>query len=245
MQFSDDLFLGPAVAGGSFQSDGPSPMTVGVGPMGRIYVFDVVPATLDADGLAVAQALLAAGNLVLTAGPAVTTTVDAFGTTRYILDTPRNVTITSSDAGDTTQTATVTGYDAYGQLMTEEIDFNGAATVPGTKAFKQVVSIAVDDALAGNGSAGFADVLGLPVRVTDAGYIVHAGWAGALAADAGTFVAADTTDPATSTTGDVRGTYTPSSAANGSRRLVMAIAVPALGSGPNATRTGAFGVDQA
>ena len=53
------------------------------------------------------------------------------------------------------------------------------------------------------------------------------------------------TNPATSTTGDVRGTYIPSSATNGSRRLVMAIAMPGIAVGPNSTRTGALGVTQA
>lgn len=244
-QYSEDIFLGPAKAGGSFQSSGPSPMTVGVGPMGRVFVFDVVPLVLQLLGLAAAQAVGAAGNLTLTAGTGVTTTVDALGVTRYVLDTPRNVTITSSDAGDTTQTATVYGYDVYGQAMTEDIAFNGAATIQGKKAFKSVYRIAISAALTGNGSAGYGDVLGLPVRVIDAGYIVHVGWASALAADAGTFVAAVTTDPATSSTGDVRGTYVPSSATDGSRRLVMTIAVPAIGSGPDATRIGAFGVTQA
>jgi hypothetical protein len=50
---------------------------------------------------------------------------------------------------------------------------------------------------------------------------------------------------ATSTTGDVRGTYVPSSATNGIKRLVVVIALPGIATGPNATRTGALGVTQA
>lgn len=243
MQISDDLYLGPVDRGGAV-SDGPSPMERGVGPMGRVYVFDVVPLTLQTSGLATAQAVAGAGNLTLTAGTGVTTS-SSNGETRYVLDTPRCITIDSSGAGDTTQTATVYGYDVYGQAMTETIAFNGVTEVSGTKAFKSVTRIAVSAALAGNANAGFNDKLGLPVRVTDAGYIISAKWAGTLADDAGTFAAADTTSPATATTDDVRGTYTPSSAANGSRRLVMAIAIPAIGCGPNATRVGALGVTQA
>lgn len=244
-QFGDDIFLGQAFAPGPTVSGNPAPMERGVGPMGRVYIFDVVPATLDVDGLAVAQAVAAPGNLVLTAGPAVTATVDLSGVTRYVLDTPRCITIDSTGAGDTTQTALVRGYDVYGQAMSELIAFNGTTAVAGQKAFKSVVSIAISAALAGNGFAGFSDVLGLPVRVTNAGYIVSAKWDNTLADNAGTFAAADTTSPATTTTNDVRGTYLPSSAADGSKRLVMCIAVPALGCGPNATRIGAFGVDQA
>lgn len=244
-QFSEDIYLGPAFAGNGAVSPGPSPQSVGVGPLGRMFVFDVVPVALQATGLATAQAVAGAGNLTLTAGTGVTTLVDDSGTTRYVLDTPRNVTIVSSNAANTTQTALISGYDVYGQLMSQLLTFNGTTTVSGTKAFKSVIRIAISAAITGTASAGFGDILGIPVRVTDAGYIVNVKWAGVLAADAGTFVAAVLTDPATTTTGDVRGTYLPSSATNGSRRLVMAIAVPAIGCGPNATRIGAFGVTQA
>lgn len=239
MQISDDLFLGPAYAGGAV-SAGPSPMELGVGPMGRIYVFDVVPRTLQTSGLATAQAVGAAGDLTLTAGTGVTLTDG-----RYVLDTPRCLSIDSSGAGDTTQTATFYGYDLYGQAMSEAVALNGVTEVYTKKAFKSVTRIAISAATAGNINAGFTDTLGLPVRVTNAGYIVSAKWNNTLADDAGTFTAADTTSPATTTTDDVRGTFLPSSAADGSKRLVMAIAVPAIGCGPNATRVGAFGVTQA
>lgn len=241
-QFSDDLYLGPVIRGGAV-SDGPSPMDIGIGPLGRVYIFDVVPLTLQASGLATAQAVAAAGNLTLTAGTGVTTSV-VNGETRYVLDTPRAVTIDSSDAGDTTQTATVFGYDLYGQPMSEAIAFNGTTEVSGTKAFKSVTRIAISAALAGNANAGFNDKLGLPIRVTNAVYIIAVKWASTLADDAGTFAAADVTSPATTTTDDVRGTYIPSSAADGSKRLMVAIAVPAIACGPNATRVGALGVTQ-
>ena len=51
------------------------------------------------------------------------------------------------------------------------------------------------------------------------------------------------TTPST-TTGDVRGTYVPSSACDGTKRLVMGVLLPALAVGPNATRAGALGVNQ-
>jgi hypothetical protein len=241
--FNDDIFLGPVIRGGAL-SDGPSPMDRGIGPMGRVYVFDVVPLTLQTSGLATAQAVATAKNLTLTAGTGVTAVVDAFGTTRYVLDTPRTVSIDSANAGDTTQTATVFGYDQYDQPMSEAVSLNGVTEVYTKKAFKSVTRIAISAATAGNINAGFTDTLGLPVRVTNAGYIVSVKWNNTLAADAGTFVAADTTSPATTTTDDVRGTFVPSSAADGSKRLVMAIALPALAVGPNATRVGALGVDQ-
>lgn len=243
-RFGDDIFLGSAYGPNPADSN-PAPMEQGVGPMGRVYVFDVVPLTLQTSGLAVAQAVAGAANLTLTAGTGVTAVVDATGTTRYVLDTPRCVTIDSANAGDTTQTATVYGYDFYGAPMSSAVALNGATEVVTTKAFKSVTRIAISAATAGNINAGFNDRLGLPVRVVDVGYVTSVKWASTLAADAGTFVAAVTTDPATVSTGDVRGLYTPSSAANGTRRLVMTIAMPALAVGPQATRAGAFGVTQA
>lgn len=243
-QFSDDIFLGPAVAGGSFVSDGPSPMTVGVGPMGRTYVFDVVPLTLQAAGLATSQNPGSGASFTLTAGTGVTTSV-VNGQTRYVLDVPRCVTITA--AGANTATYTISGYDQYGYAMTQTVAAPSTSTVATTKAFKSIVSVTNANATAGtNGlTVGFNDKLGLPVRVTDAGYVISVKWDATLADDTGTFVAADTTSPATASTTDVRGCYTPSSAADGSKRLVMAIAIPALGSGPSATRVGAYGVTQA
>jgi hypothetical protein len=93
-------------------------------------------------------------------------------------------------------------------------------------------------------TVGTTDILGSPVRILDLGYIVHAGYNNTLADNAGTAVAA-VTATATTTTGDVRGTFVPASATDGIKRLVMTIALPAIAVGPNATRTGAFGVTQA
>jgi hypothetical protein len=86
------------------------------------------------------------------------------------------------------------------------------------------------------------DSFGLPYRVTDAGYLLRTGWAGAVADNAGTFTAADTAT-ATASTGDVRGTFLPAtSASNGTRRLVIGIGLTAIAAGPDATQVGAIGV---
>lgn len=244
-QFSDDLFLGSAFVGGSNLSGGPSPMSLGVGPLGRVYIWDVVPLTLQTAGLASSQNPSSGGSFALTAGTGVTSRVRSDGTTEYVLDVPRCVTITA--AGANTATYTVTGYDVYGQRMTATVAAPSTSTVATTKAFKTVISITNANATAGtNGlTCGFNDKLGIPLRVTDAGYVVAVKWNNTLADNAGTFVAADTTSPATASTTDVRGCYTPSSAADGSKRLVMCIALPALAAGPDATRVGAVGVTQA
>lgn len=244
-RFGDDIFLGNAFAPNPSGDGNPAPMEAGVGPMGRVYIFDVVPLTLQTNGLATSQNPGSGASFTLTAGTGVTSRVRADGTTEYVLDVPRCVTITA--AGANTATYRVSGYDQYGQPMTQDLAAPSTSTVATTKAFKTVVSVTNRNATAGtNGlTVGFNDKLGLPVRVTDVGYITSVKWSATLAQDAGTFVAADTTDPATASTTDVRGCYTPSSASNGSRRLVMTIALPALAVGPNATRVGAFGVTQA
>lgn len=220
----------------------PSPMSTGVGPLGRVYVWDTIPQTLQTANVAASQAPAAAGALTLTAGTSAKSVVRSDGTTVIQLDVPRALQVNSST---TARAFTINGWDYYGQPMSEVITVATAGTaVSGKKAWFQISSVTI----AGSATAvtvGTTDILGLPIRAIDAGYIVHPGWANTITDDAGTFVAADTTNPATSTTGDVRGTYKPSSASNGSNRLVMTIAVAGIAAGPNATRTGALGVTQA
>jgi len=232
-------------AAGNYGLQDPSPMEVGVGPLGREYVWDVIPQTLQAANIAASQTPASAGALTLTAGTSAKSVVRTDGTTVIQLDTPRAVSIFLTTGG-TPRTYTVSGYDYYGQAMTENILTVANATTSGNKAFYQVSSVSTT----GGGSTtavtvGTTDKLGLPLRAYDAGYIVRAGWNNTLANDAGTFTAADLTTPATSITGDVRGTYVPSSATNGIKRLVVVIALPGIAAGPNATRTGALGVTQA
>jgi hypothetical protein len=92
-------------------------------------------------------------------------------------------------------------------------------------------------------TVGTTQLLGLPVRVTNGVYLSHVGWNTGFAIDTGSLVAADTAT-ATTTTGDVRGTFSPSTAPDGIKRLILGILLPAIAIGPNATRIGAFGVNQ-
>jgi hypothetical protein len=236
-QFSDDLWIGVAPGPQLNSYAGPGAVFAGVGPLGRVYIFDIVPAAKSATAVCAAQAVAAAGNATIN-GASATGGVATF-------DYARTVNVDSTDAGDTTQTVTVTGTDYWGQAQTETIALNGTTLVAGQKSFKTITAAAVSALLTGNLTVGNEDVFGLPYRVTDAGYLLRTGWAGAVANDAGTFAAADTTSPATATTNDVRGTYAPSSAADGSRRLVLALGLTGLQAGPNATQTGAVGVTPA
>lgn len=239
-QQSDDLWMGTATGPqtNSWATSGnPGVIGQGVGPLGRTYIFDIVPVALSATAVCAAQAIAGAANATINGASA------SGGVATF--DVARNVSIVSSSASDTTQTVTVTGTDYYGQTQTSRLTINGTTTVNGLKAFKTITQVAVSAAFVGNLSVGSGDTFGLPYRVTDAGYLLRTGWNNAVADNAGTFTAADTAT-ASATTGDVRGTFLPAStAANGSRRLVIAIGLTAIQAGPTATQTGAIGVTPA
>ena len=231
-QYTDDLWLGSATGPQSQGWAGPGTVFTGVGPLGRVYIYDVVPAAPSATSIVNAQAVAAAGYVTL-----VSTTVT--------LSAARALRAVSSSASDTTQVVTITGTDYWGQAQSEAITLNGVTTVNGKKAFKTVTQVYVSALTVGTVSVGTLDVFGLPYAVTDAGYLLRTGWNNAVADNAGTFVVADTAT-ATTTTGDVRGTFAPTgSAADGARRLVIAIGLTAIQAGPNATQTGAIGVTPA
>jgi len=228
-------------AHGNIGLDDPSPMDLGVGPLGRVYIWDIMPQAAVTNNIAASQTAAAAGAVTLTAGTSARSIVTASGVTVIQLDCPRAVKVNCST---TARAFTVTGYDYYGQLMTETITVAVAGTaVTGKKAFFSVSGATI----AGSATAvliGTSDKLGIPVRVFNAGYITSVKSNDTLAQDAGTFVAADQ-NTATATTGDVRGTYTPATASDGTVRTVMTIALPGIAVGPTATRVGALGVTQA
>ena len=240
---NDDLHLGP-VNTGKINSDGSSPMELGVGPMGRVYIYDVVPLALQVAGLASGTQNPGSGaSFTLSAGTGVTTTVDSNGVTRYVLDVPRSVTITASGANSATYK--VSGYDVYGQPMSQTLAAPSTSTVSSTKMFKSVVSVTNANATAGtnNLTVGYGDSIGLPYRLLSRDYILPANF-NATAVALTAFTVADQTSPATQTTTDVRGFVTLPSAADGAKRLVVCMGMPAIACGPNATRIGACGVPQ-
>jgi hypothetical protein len=312
--------------------DNPSPMSIGVGPLGRIYVWDVVPQAAVANNIAASQTPAAAGALTLTAGTNVKSITSAAGTSAFALDVPRGISVTTATAAVatlssvaitgiggqisftsqaglvtgqrltisgtlggtgtitgytnpttyiltavTTTTATLTttagaavvttagtptgltytlgvapvtvtvsGFDVYGQAMSEAITSSAAVStaVNGLKAFYLVTSVSVSAATGTALTVGTTNVLGCPVRVPNIAYVASVKSNNALAQDGGTFIAADTAT-ATTATGDVRGTYLPATASNGIVRTVVGILLPAIAVGPNATRVGALGVTQA
>lgn len=109
--------------------------------------------------------------------------------------------------GASTRTITLIGYDYLGQKIKWTGALNGATPVPVTKAFRWLES-AVFGAAADTVSVsiGYNNVLGLPYQAAS---LLSEMKNNAVAANAGTFVAAVLTDPQTATTGDPRGTYLP------------------------------------
>lgn len=224
----------------------PSLMGTGVGPLGRIYVWDLVPVALVANNIATAQVGGVGTALTLTAGKGVQQITGKAGQTLYQLDVPRAVSVGVGAGVPTSSNITITGFDVYGQAMSEVIasGTTQSTTVNGKKAFFQISGITSSASTTVTITIGTTDILGLPVRVTAAPFLATIKFGTTLAQDAGTFVAADATNPATTTSGDVRGTYVPASSTDGIKRLVGGVLVPGIGSGPNATRLGALGVNQ-
>jgi hypothetical protein len=194
--------------------------------MSPINVYDVVPVALDADGICAQQTLAGAGNALLNGALASGGTVT--------LDVPRNVIVDA--AGAATAVLTITGTDVYGIPMSEAITLNGTTAVAGKKAFKTITRVAAS-AAATDIFVGTGDVFGLPIDANSRNYVLTA-WNGAFVTT-GTFVAADAT-AATTTTGDVRGTFAPADAADGTKRLTLWVFVF-----DDDTQTGLYGVAQA
>lgn len=162
-----------------------------------------------------------------------------------IADVARNVVAVVTHASSiVAMTILVTGRDVYGATMSELLTVTATGTsktVNGKKAFKRITSIALTsagDSTSNTVGIGFGDVLGLNYRCAAGGFIQGA-FNGVKEATQGTVVDADATT-ATTTTGDVRGTYDPNGTLDGAKRIVC---VYVSKNGPN--DSDGFGVTQA
>lgn len=163
-------------------------------------------------------------------------------------DWPRivTVTLTGTNALNAQRRVTIFGYDWYGIPLQHTYLVQALGTYPvitlgdganlsvPAKAFYTVTAVYINGGItnAANDAAislGAADVFGLPYVANDRGNITSVGWAatseetvftlGSNLTFLGIFVGADLTSPPTSITGDVRGLYGTSTAANGASRL--------------------------
>ena len=164
--------------------------------------------------------------------------------TVYDLATPRNVTASVTHGSSVVaMTMLVSGYDEYLQPMSELLTITATGTTKtaaGAKAFRYVSSIALtsaSDSTANTVDMGYGDVIGLPVRCDQkSDFIIFQD--GAI--DTATKVVAVTTDPATTTTGDVRGTWDGTNASDGTRIWTAWIFVY-----DHSTQQSLFGITQA
>lgn len=151
------------------------------------------------------------------------------------MDVPRNIIA----AWTGTAILTVTGTDYYGQTQTEASPSGTAFT--GKKAFATVTAITVSANVTA-ATVGTGNALGLPFMVGNSADFFAPVFDGAMdaAVAATNLVVADNTNPATSTSGDVRGTYLPVGTLNGAKFLAALIKVY-----DNTTQVGSFGVTPA
>lgn len=238
--FSDTIRNGAAgIAPDTRQTPGTLSGAPGVGTT-PIYVYTVVPNTASTSAI-VTTISSAGGALTLTAGAGVTTSSITISTgTQTVLDlgVARAVTI-SGVTGVTVTNFTINGYDHYQVPMSQTLSGpNGNATVTTTKTFRYIASVTAAGATGSGITVGTADVFGFRHRVNNFGEVILNWGNTGITASTG-FVAAVATDPATATTGDIRGTYAPTSAADGARKLSVWIA-----STSTDTVTQAYGVAQ-
>lgn len=166
------------------------------------------PATASANAIGLSQTLNAGVNGTVNGALA----ASGVATT----PTPRNVVA----AWTNTAVITVYGYDQFGKYM---IESSGSGTsFTGKKAFARVTNFTVSANVTGL-TVGTGVVLGLPVFLPGTGHAIRELQDGATPT-AGTFAAGDLTK-ATATTGDVRGTWAPNAAPNGTRSYQVLLAL--------------------
>lgn len=154
----------------------------------------------DADGILDGHSIATAGS---------TTTFNVLYTSAKMGEFGRNVIVLASGAA--TSTVTVIGRDYLGQPMKETLTLNGTNSVVGLKAFKYIDEVEYGATSATTIDLGWGVRMGLPYKTR----AVEREYKDDVLVSAGTLTAPVTTDPATATTGDPRGTYTITSTPDG------------------------------
>lgn len=151
----------------------------------------------------------------------------------------RGMSVTSSNAADAGWSLNIAGFDLYGVPMSESLLVNPNGVAYGRKAFKFVISATPSHpgggATAGTLAVGTSDLVGFSLR-SDKWEYMDCSWSGSFLTASTGYKPADPTVPATSSTGDVRGTlqlsalgggtYAIGGAADGVKRLVIAATLP-------------------
>jgi len=148
----------------------------------------------------------------------------------------RTIAVQTTGVSDGSILFTVQGYDVWGQPMTEQITSAGSATYTyGVKSWKYITSITASHAGTftttntiniGTG-ATTGGSFGFPVRIDQFEYLsIFANGAYVTANSGFTAALASTTNPATYTSADVRGTYAMQTAPSGAVHLALYANVP-------------------
>lgn len=208
--------------------------------------------------LAAATTVWASGNVVPAAAlaidgapgllqPGLALAVISTGVTRLAFYDPtkaisRAVRITSG-GDDSGITFLVVGYDIYGYAMSERITGANAGIATGKKAFKFITSITPSAAAATTVKVGTADIFGFGLR-SDSQIYTNIVW-NAIGISAATGLVYAVTTAATTTTGDVRGTYAVQSASDAAKRLQISIKLSSVNVMSTTPGSGMYGVAQA
>ena len=151
----------------------------------------------------------------------------AVGGVAFTDGAPRNFTLTDVTTNQSAITFTVRGFDEYGNAMTETLAGPNNNTVSGKKAFRRISRVSASAAILTNGvSVGFGNVLGLPLFLPAAGFILKELQDGAVATAGTTVAGVQTAGGATATDGDVRGTYLPNATPDGTKELHLVLCLP-------------------
>lgn len=130
----------------------------------------------------------------------------------------RVITVTGSASG-VTQDVTIRGWDYLGQYVVKTLAANGTSAQPFGVAIKRFHSLTVAAGAASETiDVGWNTTIGLPFKTVR---VIHEELAGVLSATLGTLTAPVLTDPATVTTLDPRGLYTPNATMDGAKNLVI------------------------
>ena len=182
---------------------------------GKMSILTPVRINLGAPLAASATAICASQNLNAGVDGLINGAQAVNGAVEFV--TPRNVVA----AWTGTAVITITGTDEYGNPMVESSASGTSLT--GKKAFKTITRVRVSANVTAL-TVGSGVVLGLPVFLPDTPDVVREAVNGAVPGTGGTLVAGDQT-AATATTGDVRGTYSPNSAPNGTNVYELTVMV--------------------
>lgn len=145
----------------------------------------------------------------------------------------RNITVSAASTEGGTSALLVSGWDVYGQPMTELITASGTTVVGGKKAFKYISTIVPQSNGSSAYTVGVGDIVGLPVRVDRFGSLNRVTMGNNAMATAAGFTSA-ITSAANNTSGDVRGTLAVNllggaiGTSNNTSRLTVSVTMPLL-----------------